>query len=117
MRSGIGVSQACPVTKYKVYCMVQKQPWMAKGNAVLLPTGKGIVETVVECQVHKKYGKLKKKMGEHTEYLGEHVTMVMQLYVRPDGVLRAWPYNPQDVSEVKQATDVWPVRTIECMEC
>ena len=75
-----------------------KEPWMAPGNIVCIPSGKGTVEVVVECIGSGELlplGDDKAKDYNGNFYPCE--TMVMQVYVRPDGVLHAWPFNPWDV--------------------
>lgn len=78
----------------------RKELWMARGSVVCLPLGKGVVEGVVECVGSAEFlpggsGLLKDRKGNY--YPRER--MVMQLYVRPEGVGRAWPFNPWDVEK------------------
>jgi len=85
----------------------KKEPWMAPGIVVCIPSGKGTVEVVVECvgstelmapRVNVRKGR--RAMGGLTDHYGNFYRrqeMVMKVYVRPEGVAKAWPLNPWDV--------------------
>lgn len=88
----------------------KKEPWMAPGIAVLLPTGKGTIEVVVACvgsselMAPRVAGRgLRRAKVELTDHYGNFYTrqeMVMKVYVRPEGVGQAFPYNPWDIDRL-----------------
>lgn len=83
---------------------------MAPGIAVLLPTGKGTIEVVVACvgsselMAPRVAGRVvRRALGGLTDHYGNFYTrqeMVMKVYVRPEGVGQAYPYNPWDIDRL-----------------
>lgn len=76
----------------------KKEPWMAPGSVVCIPSGRGLLETVVECVGSAELLPLgDTNATDHYGNFYPKQEMVMHVYVRPDGVQHAWPYNPWDI--------------------
>lgn len=79
----------------------KKEPWMAPGSVVCIPSGIGTLEVVVECIGSTEFLPLGTDHREtYNKNFYQQETMVLQVYVKPEGVQHAWPYNPWDIDRV-----------------
>jgi len=70
---------------------------MRPGNVVDISTGKGIIKNVV-----------KSILGENICHHAKDACVVLKLYIQPEVVNQAFPYNPVNVSEYR--SEVHPMR-------
>ncbi len=59
------------------------EPWMSKGLLVQMPNNTGVIENVVSSRIGKQW-------------------VVLKVSIRPTGVKQAFPFNPNDIEQVKQ---------------
>lgn len=83
---------------------------MAPGCAVRIPSGLGVVTVVVKCcgsselmvpaAIKKSRVVPPKEYTDHNRNFYPKQTMIMKVYVRPEGVAQAWPFNPWDIESI-----------------